>query len=123
MLMMNVGLTRDDDTLHDDRIRLWDEFNKAWLTTLQIQFDMTTEMIQTNQPLREPRSIMSSQSLEHLSRELVRMCDSIERHGLVDYQMGVAEEEVMDRKISSRTLRNLLDADPPRSTAQMSLAT
>lgn len=121
--MMNVGLTRDDDTLHDDRIRLWDEFNKAWLTTLQIQFDMTTEMIQTNQPLREPRSIMSSQSLEHLSRELVRMCDSIERHGLVDYQMGVAEEEVMDRKISSRTLRNLLDADPPRSTAQMSLAT
>lgn len=41
---------------------------------------------------------MSAQILEHLSRELVRLCDSVEKHGLVDYQMGVAEEEIMDRK-------------------------
>lgn len=39
---------------------------------------------------------MSQQVLEHLSRELVRLCDSVEKHGLVDYQMGVAEEEIMD---------------------------
>lgn len=90
------GLTRDDDNLHNDRIRLWDEFNRAWLVTLQTQFDMAQEWLHTGQPVREPRSIMSSQILEHLSRELVRLCDSIEKHGLVDYQMGVAEEEIMD---------------------------
>lgn len=39
---------------------------------------------------------MSVQALEHLSRELVRLCDNVEKHGLVDYQMGVAEEVVVD---------------------------
>lgn len=92
------GLTRDDDNLHDDRIRLWDEFNRAWLVTLQTQFDMAQEWLRTAQPIREPQSILSVQTLEHLSRELVRLCDSVEKHGLVDYQMGVAEEEIMDRK-------------------------
>ncbi|KAF2764124.1 hypothetical protein EJ03DRAFT_40439 [Teratosphaeria nubilosa] len=91
-----LGLTRDDDSLHDERIRLWDEFNRAWLATLQRQHDLTEEMLQTQQQLREPQSIMSQQALEHLSRELVRLCDSVERHGLVDYQMGVSEEEIMD---------------------------
>jgi hypothetical protein len=58
---------------------------------------MTEELIQNSQGLRDPQSIMSQQTLEQLSRELVRLCDSVERHGLVDYQMGVAEEEIMDR--------------------------
>ena len=89
-------MTRDDEALHDDRIRLWDEFNRAWLTTLQRQYDMTEEMFRTNQAVREPQSIMTTQSLEHLSRELVRLCDMVERFGLVDYQMGVQEEEIMD---------------------------
>jgi hypothetical protein len=57
---------------------------------------MTEELMRTRQQLREPQSIMSAQSLDQLSRELVRLCDSVERHGLVDYQMGVAEEEIMD---------------------------
>ena len=42
---------------------------------------------------------MHSQNLETLSRELVRLCDSVEKHGLVDNQMGVAEEEIMDCKL------------------------
>ncbi len=56
-------------------------------------------MIETNQPLREPQSYMSLQTLERLAQELVRLCDSVERHGLVDYQMGVAEEEIMECKL------------------------
>ena len=96
MLTTRLGLTRDDEALHDDRIRLWDEFNRAWLVTLQRQFDMTQEMIRTGQQLREPQSIISAPVLERLSQELVRLCDSIEKHGLVDYQIGVAEEDIMD---------------------------
>lgn len=61
---------------------------------------MTQEWIRDNQAPREPRSLMNQQTLETLSRELVRLCDSVEKHGLVDYQMGVAEEEIMDCKLS-----------------------
>ncbi|CAK3979671.1 Hypothetical predicted protein [Lecanosticta acicola] len=106
-----LGLTRDDDNLHDERIRLWDEFNRAWLSTLQAQFDLTQEWIGNHQPVREPRSIMSQQILQTLSRELVRLCDSVEKHGLVDYQMGVAEEEIMDL-----LLQCLAQLDPESTT-------
>lgn len=54
--------------------------------------------------LREPQSIMDLRNLERLSSELVRLCDSVEKHGLVDYQMGVAEEEIMDCKSSSHDM-------------------
>ena len=94
-----AGLTRDDETLHDGRIRLWDEFNRAWLVTLQKQFDLTQECLQADQPPVEDQSLMPVHVLERLSQELVRLCDSVERHGLVDYQMGVAEEEIMDCKL------------------------
>lgn len=47
---------------------------------------------------------MSAQVLEHLSRQLVRLCDGVENHGLVDYQMGVAEEEIMDRESCAQSL-------------------
>ena len=90
------GLTRDDDALHDERIELWNRFNRAWLTTLQRQFDLTDQVLRHQQ--QPPPSLMSAQTLEQLSRELVRLCDNVERHGLVDYQMGVAEEEIMDRE-------------------------
>jgi hypothetical protein len=55
-------------------------------------------MIQTGQALQDPQSIISTQGLEQLARELVRLCDDVEKHGLVDYQMGVAEENIMDRE-------------------------
>ncbi len=73
---------------------------------------MTEEVLHGNQSLREPQSIMTAQTLEHLSRELVRLCDSVEKHGLVDYQMGVAEEEILDLIIRCLSL-----LDPAAQTA------
>ena len=55
-------------------------------------------MIQSGQALHDSQSIISTQALEQLARELVRLCDDVEKHGLVDYQMGVAEENIMDRE-------------------------
>lgn len=57
-------------------------------------------MIQSGQALHDSQSIISIQALEQLARELVRLCDDVEKHGLVDYQMGVAEENIMDREYS-----------------------
>ncbi|KAK3111563.1 hypothetical protein LTR53_013066 [Teratosphaeriaceae sp. CCFEE 6253] len=108
-----LGLTRDDADLHDDRIRLWDEFNCAWLTTLQRQLDMTDMVLRGGEPLQAPQSLLTAQTLEQLSRELVRLCDSIEKHGLVDYQMGVAEEEIL-----GLVIRCLGMLDPPSTRTE-----
>lgn len=97
-------LTKDDQSQHDYRIRLWDEFNRTWLAALQRQHDLAEETIQSGQGLREPQSIMSAPTLERLAQDLIKLCDNVERHGLVDYQMGVAEEEIIDRECRPRTL-------------------
>lgn len=91
-----LGLTRDDTNLYQDRLRLWQEFNAAWLATLQRQLDMTREILRANVQPRDPQGIMSVQSLEHLGNELSRLCDVVEKHGLVDYEMGVEEDAIMD---------------------------
>jgi hypothetical protein len=36
--------------------------------------------------------------METMGKELIRLCDVMEKHGLVDYQMGVWEEEIITRK-------------------------
>jgi len=30
-----------------------------------------------------------------MAKDLIRMCDAIEKHGLIDYQYGVAEEQII----------------------------
>lgn len=30
-----------------------------------------------------------------MAKDLIRMCDLIEKYGLVDYQLGVAEEQII----------------------------
>ena len=92
------GLTRDEQELHSDRIKLWNEFNLCWLAVLQRQKDNTQKMIETGQNVRPPESVLEEEYLERMGREIVRFCDSLERHGLVDYQMGVWEEEIISSK-------------------------
>ncbi|KAF2087138.1 hypothetical protein K490DRAFT_73946 [Saccharata proteae CBS 121410] len=90
-----LGLVRDEEHMHAERLKLWEEFNLCWLTTLQRQKEMTQEMAETGQPPHPPQSLIRYDYLEHLGKELVRLCDSMEKHGLVDYQMGVWEEEIV----------------------------
>lgn len=46
---------------------------------------------------------MTVETLERLGTELVRLCDGVEKFGLVDYQSGVAEDEIItcEQMISS----------------------
>lgn len=46
--------------------------------------------------LPSPRSLLDVGAMEELGQELVRLCDGISIYGLVDYQMGVAEEEILE---------------------------
>jgi hypothetical protein len=45
LTLLNKGLTADDETLYGDRIKLWNEFNTAWLAVLQKQKDFALEHI------------------------------------------------------------------------------
>lgn len=42
--------------------------------------------------------MLGRQALERLAEELIGLCDRVEKHGLVDYQMGIAEDEIIERK-------------------------
>lgn len=39
-----------------------------------------------------------------MGAEIVRLCDGVERHGLVDYQYGVLEEQIIDSMFHSSHL-------------------
>ncbi|KAH7263946.1 hypothetical protein B0J15DRAFT_258433 [Fusarium solani] len=85
----DLGLNLDDTNLHADRIKLWDDFNHAWLSLGQRQMELMT----SSQPSRS-QSLMSKAMIKKMGNELIRLCDGIERHGLVDYQYGVWEEQI-----------------------------
>lgn len=97
-LTPTTGLVHDDQGLHGERTKLWDEFNTCWLAVLQRQKEDTQEMLNSGQPPNPPQSILQLEVLERMGTELVRLCDSMEKHGLVDYQMGVWEEEILSSK-------------------------
>ena len=33
--------------------------------------------------------------MEAMGKDLIQLCDQLEQHGLVDYQMGIWEEEIL----------------------------
>jgi hypothetical protein len=92
---LTIGLVRDEETQYEDRLRLWEQFNNCWLTTLQKQKDMAQEMIKRGQRPQPPQSLIEPDYLEKMGTQLVKNCDNMEKHGLVDYQMGVWEEEII----------------------------
>ena len=95
LTVLNKGLDVDDVAVHGERFRLWDEFNTAWLAVLQKQKDLTLDYIHSGNPPRHPQSLISHDFLNKMAKELIRLCDNIEKHGLVDYQYGVWEERII----------------------------
>lgn len=55
-------------------------------------------MTESGQQPQRSQSVISAEGLKKMGKELVRLCDSIERHGLVDYQYGVWEEQIIESK-------------------------
>ena len=54
--------------------------------------------MESGQQLQRSQSLIPQDGLQKMGKELLRLCDSIERHGLVDYQYGVWEEQIIDSK-------------------------
>ncbi|KAG8158759.1 hypothetical protein KVR01_011202 [Diaporthe batatas] len=101
-----LGLTSDDQNLHSDRIKLWNDFNHAWLATFQAQ----KELMESGRSLGRGQTLITLEGLKKLGDELIRLCDSIERHGLVDYQYGVWEEQITEIMLECHDLYSPDDA-------------
>ncbi|KAL6713072.1 hypothetical protein ACLMJK_009193 [Lecanora helva] len=102
-----LGLTRDDHSMHAQRLALWDNFNNSWLALLQRQLDDTQAMLNTGRSPVPPKSLLSVATLETMGDQLVAHCDTLGRSGLVDYQMGVSEEEIINRLATMKTIKPL----------------
>ncbi|KAK8139951.1 hypothetical protein PG984_000017 [Apiospora sp. TS-2023a] len=113
-LLSNVtqlGQATDDPRLYHDRIKLWHDFNHAWLALLQKQKDMVGSGI----ALQDGQTLVREESLQKMGKEMVRLCDEIERYGLVDYEYGVWEEPIIE--ILTECLDLYEDSDGPGHTS------
>lgn len=70
---IRLGLTKDEDELHDERIKLWNEFDTCCLDVLQKQKNITQKIIDLGQPPLPPQSYLQKTFLEKMGRELVRL--------------------------------------------------
>ncbi|KAJ5166365.1 uncharacterized protein N7482_005146 [Penicillium canariense] len=90
----DLGILRDDHQLYTDRLQLWSEFNLCWLAVCQKQKDVTQDLVATGQQPPQT-SLLSRDRMEAMGKDLIQLCDQLEQHGLVDYQMGIWEEEIL----------------------------
>jgi hypothetical protein len=90
--ILRPGLTSDNPGMYGEPIKLWNDFNHAWLAMFQRQ----KEMMKSGQQLQLGQALVPQEGLKKMGNNLVRLCDSIQHHGLVDYQYGVWEEQIID---------------------------
>jgi hypothetical protein len=70
-------------------------------------------MVVSGMALQRGQSLVNEESLRKMGKELVRLCDGIERHGLVDYEYGVWEESIIEGEAA------LFQPSPQSSWAQL----
>ncbi|KAL8838065.1 MAG: hypothetical protein Q9205_000377 [Flavoplaca limonia] len=90
-----LGLTSDNEALRDEHVDIWREFNTCWLALLQRQKDFSQQILDTGHRPVRPQSVLKKDDLERMAESLLQHCDRLEPYGLVDYQMGVWEEEII----------------------------
>jgi hypothetical protein len=107
LIISDQGLTVDEPALHSDRISLWGEFNTAWLSLFERQKDM----LKSQQRIQPPQTLITQDFIKKMAKDLIRMCDDVEKHGLVDYQYGVAEEGIIRSKFLFKILYMTMKVD------------
>ena len=83
---------------HKSRLDLWQDFNHCWLAFLQRQYDDTISGRRSKSSRLKDTNVLSFDMLEEVGDEVVRINDRLEGYGLVDYQMGFWESEILDCK-------------------------
>lgn len=92
----------DDVTKKESRLKLWHNFNNSWLAVLTKQKDDSDDVLAAydggSGASVPQRDLISSDILQKLGDDLLNLCNGIDEWGLVDYEMGVWEEQIIDRE-------------------------
>ncbi|EXJ72771.1 uncharacterized protein A1O5_03918 [Cladophialophora psammophila CBS 110553] len=81
----------DDETKRNERLEFWRDFNLCWEALGQRQKEITQMALKTG---IWPGDMLSTDIITSLGDQLVAMCDILQTHGLVDYEMGIWEEQI-----------------------------
>jgi len=52
-------------------------------------------MLESGQQIHDPETLITQGFMKKMAKDLIRMCDAVEKHGLVNYQYRVAEEQII----------------------------
>ncbi|KAJ5437318.1 hypothetical protein N7445_005862 [Penicillium cf. griseofulvum] len=107
----DLGLLHDDSIQYNDRLKLWSEFNLCWLAICQKQKNLMMEVIATRQqPVHT--SLIPRDRMDTMGRDLIQLCDQLEPHGLVDYQMGSWANALISWTVDPTSTTSLQDPKP-----------
>ena len=93
-----LGLTKDDPGVYEERLKFWKDFNHCWLAFLTRQLQNSRALQGSGQPLTGVQTVLSKDNVKALGDELIGLNDDLKLTGLIDYEMGVWEEEIVNGK-------------------------
>ncbi|QKX60047.1 uncharacterized protein TRUGW13939_07189 [Talaromyces rugulosus] len=93
-----LGLFRDDPARHEWHQGLWRDLNHCWLAIFQKQKDVTSSLVPGSGQIREAANLLTYWVLKNAGNTLIGLCDQLAGEGLVDYEMGVWENEIISSK-------------------------
>ncbi|KFY21402.1 hypothetical protein V493_07449 [Pseudogymnoascus sp. VKM F-4281 (FW-2241)] len=95
----DMELTVDDAAQEEIRSKLWDDFNNAWLALMHKQMTLTKGLLEAGITLQQPQ-LMTGEVISKMCSDLIKLNDDfLEKHGLVNYQYGVMEDQIIESAI------------------------
>ncbi|OBT97469.1 hypothetical protein VE01_04264 [Pseudogymnoascus verrucosus] len=95
----DMELTVDDTAQEEVRSKLWDDFNNAWLALMHKQMTLTRGLLEAGITLQQPQ-LMTAEVISKICTDLLKLDDEyLEKHGLINYQYGVLEDQIIESAI------------------------
>lgn len=95
-MFLGTTITLDNASLYPRQLRFWNDINTAWLSLFQEQKDTMESSLKTRTCL--PSTYLNETQLENAGKFIITWCDILEEYGLVDYELGIWEEEILSGK-------------------------
>lgn len=91
-----LNLTQDplDTTANQEKREQLSNFNNCFMAALQKQKDLLKAR-QSGQQLNPSHHLIDERRLSDMGDRIVSLCNGVEKHGMVDYELGIWEEEII----------------------------
>lgn len=90
-------LFQDNPARYQGHLKLWRDLNNCWLSLFQKQKDITSATLASGQQ-QHIANLLTVETMESMGDTVVQLCDKLEPKGLVDYELGFWEEEIISSK-------------------------